>query len=222
MIILYFVMILIFRFVLLKSGYPYQGRYLHQLTILSVFPAAFGFCKSLDLIKKYIKRELTICFLLIVVIICAVKILIPPDNKEWLKLIPETIIAHSPSNEGKIFLISSIRDSRLSYYSNAEYHPFIKHNDSVGKITERAIYTKKIIDGKEKLVRENFGKGYNALCNAVKNWGGDNVFILLDSDKETIENQLKELGIKINFIHISDFKTHKGQKISLYQGEKDK
>jgi len=221
MIILYFFVVLIFRFILLKSGYPYQGRYLHQLTILSVFPAAFGFYKMINFLEQYIKKDLKIWLILPLIIICSLKILSFPDKKEWLNAVPETILKFSPANK-KIFLISSIDDSRIPYYSNAEYHLFIKHNDDVGKITDRIVYTKKIVDGKEKLIREDFGKGYTALCNAIEEWGGDNVFILLDSDKETIENELKELGIEANFRHIADFKTHKGLGISLYQGKKGK
>lgn len=218
MLLIYCILVFLLRFVLFKVGYPFQGRYFHPLTILSVLPVAVGLHDIVKFIEERKKIKIMHFAIIAIIFLCAAKILMPPKKKEWLKGLPEAILRNSPNDGRKNILISSIDDSRIPYYSKSEFHFFIKNNDQLGEITERYLHIRKTIDGKDKLVPENFGRGYKALINAVGEFGGDNVFILLDSRAQNIESDLKNLDLKANFRLISEFKTHTGKELSLFQG----
>ncbi len=80
------------------------------------------------------------------------------------------------------------------------------------------VFSEKYYQGNMKWLPENFDYGFQSLFQAAEAWGGKNVFILFDSPKKEIEDAWTARGLSSNLKFIGEFKTHKKQSASLYQG----
>ncbi len=118
----YLLVVFVLRFVLYMSGYPYQGRYFHPITILTVFPIAGGLLLIGRYIEKFKRGNLLAWLVLAVVAASAGKVLNPPDPKKWLKDIPDAIRANAPADGRRTELISVVEDRRLPFYAKSGYH----------------------------------------------------------------------------------------------------
>jgi hypothetical protein len=115
--------VLTVRLMLFMAGVPYQGRYLHPLLILAVFPAASGLLALCKYVEKFSIKRGTLVIVLLAGAICVGKALNPPKQKKWLVEIPE-LIKERAAKTSPAVLIATTDDPRISYYSGAEYHLF--------------------------------------------------------------------------------------------------
>lgn len=150
----YFLVVLASRFVLYMSGYPYQSRYFHPITILTVFPIAGGLLLVGRYIEKFKRGNLLPWLVLAVVAASTAKVLHPPAPKKWLKDIPDAIRANAPTDGRRVELISAVEDGRLPFYAKSGYHLLMPISGDMFRNAE--IF---LADGSSETGRKLKGKG---------------------------------------------------------------